>query len=199
MLSDQDLAGRCLSGDEKAWETLVQRHNRKVWNIAYHFTGRVEEADDLTQEIFLHVLRAFKSFDSAGNLVAWLLRVARNYAIDSYRRRRREYSATAHLDDPETLVRKTRDPSSSSDPDAALERKDLAAWIRSALDRMPGELAQAVVLRDLQEMSYEEMVEVLDIPLGTVKSRINRGRLELARQLKRRRSEWSVHLEGGPS
>ena len=197
MLSDQDLAGRCLIGDEMAWETLVERYHRKVWNVAYQFTGRVEEADELTQEIFLHVLGALKSFDPSGHLSAWLLRVARNYAIDNYRKKRRELSHTANVEDQNELVHRTKAPTRSSNPEVSLEQKDLAAWIRSALNRLPKELAQAVLLRDLQELSYEEMVQALDIPLGTVKSRINRGRLELGRQLKRRRAEWSQRLEDG--
>lgn len=197
MLTEQDLAGQCLKGDEEAWETLVERYHRKVWNVAYQFTGRVEEADELTQEIFLHVTSALKNFDAGGNLSAWLLRVARNYAIDNYRRRRRELSHTANLEDQNEVVERTKAPSRTSYPDAALEQKDLGTWIRSALDRLPKELAQAVFLRDLQEMSYDDMVQLLDVPLGTVKSRINRGRLELARQLKRRRSEWSSRLEDG--
>jgi RNA polymerase sigma-70 factor (ECF subfamily) len=183
-----------LNGDEGAWEALVRRYNRRVWNVAYHFTGRAEVADELTQEIFLHVLGALKSFDPSGNLSAWLLRVARNYAIDNYRRKRRELAATSGFDDPEAVVQRTKAPLKASSPEAALEQKDLAAWIRSGLDKLPKELSQAVVLRDLQELSYDEMVNVLDVPLGTVKSRINRGRLELARQLKRRRTEWSSRL-----
>jgi len=180
-----------------AWETLVERYHRKVWNVAYQFTGRVEEADELTQEIFLHVLGVLKSFDPSGHLSAWLLRVARNYAIDNYRKKRRELSHTAHVEDQNELVQRTKAPTRSSNPEVSLEQKDLATWIRSALDRLPKELAQAVLLRDLQELSYEEMVHALDVPLGTVKSRINRGRLELGRQLKRRRAEWSQQLEDG--
>jgi RNA polymerase sigma-70 factor (ECF subfamily) len=197
LLTEQQLAGRCLEGDEEAWEALVERYHRKVWNVAYQFTGRVEEADELTQEIFLHITGVLKSFEPGGNLSAWLLRVARNYAIDNYRRRRRELSHTANVEDQDAVVARTRAPSRSWNPDTALEQKDLGAWIRSALDRLPKELAQAVFLRDLQEMSYEDMVHLLDVPLGTVKSRINRGRLELARQLRRRRSEWSSRLEDG--
>lgn len=195
MHRDRDLANRCINGDEAAWEQLVRQYRRKVWNVAYHFTGRSAEADELTQEIFLHVLGALKSFDPQGSLSAWLGRVARNYAIDQYRRRRREASHTAKVEDPDELVRREKDPSQATNPDYQLEQKDLAAWIRSGLERLPKELGQAVILRDLQEMSYEEMVELLDIPLGTVKSRLNRGRLELARQLKRRRAEWSSRLE----
>lgn len=192
MLSDEELTSRCQRGDDHAWEILVNRYQRGVWHVAYHFTGRVDEADELTQEIFLHVLGALKHFDPSGSMGAWLRRVARNYAIDQYRRRRREKALTSDKELPEVKA-----PVHRSDPHAALERKDLAEWIRSALDRLPEELGQAVVLRDLQEMTYEEMAELLDVPLGTVKSRINRGRLELARHLKRRRSEWSHQLESG--
>ena len=116
-------------------------------------------------------------------MAAWLGRVARNYAIDNYRRRRRELAFTTHADNQDEIIAKAHDRSPSSSPHAALEQKDLAAWIRSSLDRLPVELSQAVMLRDLQEMSYDDMAQLLGIPLGTVKSRINRGRLELARQL----------------
>jgi RNA polymerase sigma-70 factor (ECF subfamily) len=154
--TDEELASGCLEGDEHAWETLVKRFQRSVWGIAYHFTGRVEEADELTQEVFLHVLGVLKHFDPQGSLGAWLRRVARNYAIDHYRRRRRELALTSGDEAPDTPA-----PVEESDPYRALEQKDLAAWIRSAIDRLPKELGQAVLLRDLQDMSYQEMAELL--------------------------------------
>jgi len=159
--------------------------------VAFQFTGRADEAEELTQEIFLHLLPAFASFDSSGSLPAWIQRVARNYAIDHYRRRRRERSLVADGEEFENAVRFTEDQDASSDPHRALEHQDLSGWLRDTIDRLPIELAQAVILRDLQEMSYEDMAQALKVPLGTVKSRINRGRLELARRLKRRRAEWS--------
>ena len=159
--------------------------------MAFQFTGRADEAEELTQEIFLHLLPAFASFDSSGSLPAWIQRVARNYAIDHYRRRRRERSLVADGEEFENAVRFTEDQDASSDPHRALEHQDLSGWLRDTIDRLPIELAQAVILRDLQEMSYEDMAPALKAPLGTVKSRINRGRLELARRLKRRRAEWS--------
>ena len=159
--------------------------------MAFQFTGRADEAEELTQEIFLHLLPAFASFDSSGSLPAWIQRVARNYAIDHYRRRRRERSLVADGEEFENAVRFTEDQDASSDPHRALEHQDLSGWLRDTIDRLPVELAQAVILRDLQEMSYEDMAQALKAPLGTVKSRINRGRLELARRLKRRRAEWS--------
>jgi RNA polymerase sigma-70 factor (ECF subfamily) len=195
LLEDGELARRCARGDEEAWRSFVGRFQKKVWNVAYQFTGRADEAEELTQEIFLHLLSALRTFDASGSLPAWLQRVARNYSIDHYRKRRRERSLVVAGEESEELVAVARDPAASSDPHRALEEKDLAGWLRRVIDRLPSELGQAVILRDLQGMTYEEMAEMLQIPLGTVKSRINRGRLELARLLKRRRAEWSFILE----
>lgn len=194
MLTDGELARRCTEGDEEAWKALVGRFQRKVWNVAYQFTGRADEAEELTQEIFLHLWSALGTFDASGSLPAWLQRVARNYAIDHYRKRRRERSMVVDSAESEGLVAVARDATGGADPHRALEEKDLAGWLRRSIDRLPSDLGQAVILRDLQEMSYEEMAEMLGIPLGTVKSRINRGRLELAKLLKRRRAEWSAVL-----
>jgi RNA polymerase sigma-70 factor (ECF subfamily) len=189
---DGELARRCAGGDEEAWRVLVGRFQKKVWNVAYQFTGRSDEAEELTQEIFLHLLSALRTFDASGSLPAWLQRVARNYAIDHYRRRRRERSLVVSGEESEELVAVARDTKGGSDPHRALEEKDLAVFLRRVLDRLPSELGQAVILRDLQGMTYEEMAGMLQIPLGTVKSRINRGRLELAKLLKRRRDDWGV-------
>jgi len=189
---DGELARRCSGGDEEAWRVLVGRFQKKVWHVAYQFTGRADEAEELTQEIFLHLLSAFRTFDASGSLPAWLQRVARNYAIDHYRKRRRERSMVVDGEESEELVAVARDTTVGNDPHRALEEKDLAAFLRQVIDRLPSELGQAVILRDLQGMSYEEMATILEIPLGTVKSRINRGRLELAKLLKRRRAEWSA-------
>jgi len=194
LLEDGELARRCASGDEEAWRVLVGRFQKKVWHVAYQFTGRADEAEELTQEIFLHLLAALRTFDPSGSLPAWLQRVARNYAIDHYRRRRRERSMVVDGEESEELVAVARDTTAGNDPHRALEAKDLAAFLGRVIDRLPSELGQAVILRDLQGMSYEEMATILEIPLGTVKSRINRGRLELAKLLKRRRAEWSAVL-----
>ncbi len=199
MVEDAELARRCAQRDESAWAMLVERYQRRIWHVAFQFTGRADEAEELTQEIFLHLLAAFASFDSSGSLPAWIQRVARNYAIDHYRRRRRERSLVADGEEFENVVRFTEDADASSDPHRALEHKDLSGWLRDTIDKLPVELAQAVILRDLEEMSYEDMARALNVPLGTVKSRINRGRVELARRLKRRRAEWSDRFRENPS
>jgi RNA polymerase sigma-70 factor (ECF subfamily) len=194
LLPDSELARRCAEGDDEAWTELVSRYRRKVWSIAYQFTGRAGEAEELSQDIFVHLLSALTSFDSSGSLSAWVGRVARNFAIDHYRKRRRERRLVEDGAEAEELIRLARDPSQATDPYRRLERAELASWLRELLDRLPAELGEAVMLRDLTEMSYEEISELLGIPLGTVKSRINRGRLELARHLRRRRGEWDPGL-----
>ena len=180
-------------------EDVFRAHQQAVFAYFLRVVGNRQDAEELTQEIFLHLLSALRTFDATGSLPAWLQRVARNYAIDHYRRRRRERSMVIDGEESEELVAVARDTTFGNDPHRALEEKDLAAFLRQSIDRLPSELGQAVILRDLQGMSYEEMAMILEIPLGTVKSRINRGRLELAKLLKRRRAEWSVILgETGP-
>lgn len=167
--------------------------------MAYQFTGRAGEAEELTQDIFLHLLGALPSFDRSGSLPAWIGRVSRNYAIDHYRKRRRERSLVSDGEGADERIRSAPDTSGGGDPHRALETRDLGLWLRGAIDRLPEELAQAVVMRDLQEMSYDEMARMLDVPLGTVKSRIHRGRIELARRLERRRADWGYEADGSPA
>lgn len=198
LLQDSELAHRCAEGDDEAWTELVSRYQRKVWSIAYQFTARAGEAEELSQDIFVHLISALRNFDPSGSLSAWIGRVARNFAIDHYRRRRRERSLVQDGEQAEELIRVASAPTESTDPYRKLERAELATRLREILDRLPVELSEAVVLRDLSGMSYEAISEMLDIPLGTVKSRINRGRLELARHLHRRRGEWEPGRGNGP-
>jgi RNA polymerase sigma-70 factor (ECF subfamily) len=174
-----DLVGRCRGGDETAWRELVARHTRRVFGIAYRFVGRVDEAEDLTQDIFVKVFQSLDRYrESDGAFSTWVGTVARNHAIDNYRRRREERAR--RLDDPAVL-----DAIASKDESAlrTLERADQARLVHRGLRALPGDLREPLVLCDLQGLSYEEAAATLQIPLGTVKSRINRGRIELARRL----------------
>lgn len=182
-MEDAELVRQCLAGDSAAWESVVRTHTRRVYNLCYRFTARREEAEDLTQEVFLRVFRTLKSYNPAqGSLGVWLHRVARNLLIDHYRATRKERLAVA-LDDalPHLEQKETGAPR----PDRAFARTELSATVQQALSGLSPELREAVVLRDLQGLEYREIGQVLDIPEGTVKSRINRGRAELGRLLKR--------------
>ena len=187
------LIERCLEGDQTAWETIVRLYWRKVFNIAYKFVGRHDEAEDLTQDVFLKLFKSIRTFDRRANFSTWLISVSRNLCIDHYRSVRREHDAVTHDIDVVTLAQ----PSTSDSPHAMLERRDRVALLRTALDKLAPSLRTAVMLRDIQELSYQEIARRLGVPEGTVKSRINRGRTELARQIARLREQQErVRLKG---
>ena len=174
-----DLLKRCREGDQAAWRDLVSEHGRKVFNLAYRFVGRVDEAEDITQEIFVKVYRSLDRFrESDGTFAAWLMTVARNHAIDRYRRRRDD---RVHLAGDPAAVAAV--PSPDEGPLEGLEREERAQLVHRGLRSLPPALRETLVLCDLQGLSHEEAATALGIPVGTVKSRLNRGRLELARRV----------------
>jgi RNA polymerase sigma-70 factor (ECF subfamily) len=178
--SDAELIERCLRKDNAAWELVVARFRRKVFHISYKFTGKHDEAEDLTQEIFLKVFRSLDKFNRDADFSTWLSSVARNYCIDHYRSSKREKEVVV-----EDALAYDLAPALSGNPYRALEDQDRRSLVRRGLEQLPGKLREAVVLRDLQGLSYQEMALRLALPEGTVKSRINRGREELARLLLR--------------
>jgi len=180
------LVSRCLGGDEGAWEELVRQHTRQVYGLCYRFTGSGSEAQDLTQEVFLRVFRTLKTFRSAeGSFGTWLARVARNLLIDHYRRTRQE-RVTDPIEEQLTVLEE-KGATASERPDHAVAGREASEILQAGLQKLSPDLREAVILRDLQEMEYREIAEVLGIPEGTVKSRINRGRAELARLLRRQK------------
>jgi RNA polymerase sigma-70 factor, ECF subfamily len=179
----ETLIHRCLEGDQAAWEAIVRQHWRKVFNVAYKFVGKHDEAEDLTQDIFLKVFKSLDTFDRRANFQTWLISVSRNLCIDHYRSVRKERETIDREVDATELASPTPDPG----PIAALEQHDRVVLLRQALAALPATLRTAVLLRDIQELSYQEIADRLKLPEGTVKSRINRGRAELARQIKKLR------------
>ncbi len=175
------LIEQCLAGDQAAWEQIVRQHWRKVFNVAYKFVGKHDEAEDLTQDIFLKIFKALKTFDRRANFQTWIISISRNLCIDHYRSVRKERQTIARDVDANDLQPATTERG----PYAQAEHQDLRAQLRQALETLPVTLRTAVVLRDLQELSYQEIADRLGLPEGTVKSRINRGRIELAHQLRR--------------
>jgi RNA polymerase sigma-70 factor (ECF subfamily) len=175
------LIQRCLRGDQNAWELIVRQYWRKVFNIAYKFVGKHDEAEDLTQEIFMKIFKSLSTFDRRANFQTWLISVSRNLCIDHYRSVRKERETIDRQVDPNQLTPASTDPG----PMAALEQRDRVALLRQALGQLPDTLRTAVLMRDIQEMSYQEIADKLGLPEGTVKSRINRGRTELARHVKK--------------
>ncbi len=183
---DSSLVSRCLRGDETAWEDLVRLHTRKVYALCYRFTGSGSEAQDLTQEVFLRVFKTVKSFRSTeGSFATWLSRVTRNLLIDHYRRTRHD-RVTDSIEEQLPMMEE-EGAASPMRPDHAVAGREASEILQATLQKLSPDLREAVILRDLQEMEYREIAEVLGIPEGTVKSRINRGRAELARLLRKQK------------
>jgi RNA polymerase sigma-70 factor (ECF subfamily) len=181
--ADAQLVERCLTGQDTAWEDLVKLHTRRVYGVCYRFTGRDSEAQDLSQEVFLRVFKNLKSFRAGeGSFVVWLTRLTRNLLIDHYRRTRLERASESLEDQLPTLEEKT---SSMSRTDGMLAGREASELLQGALQKLSPELRETVILRDLEELEYREIAQVLNVPEGTVKSRLNRGRAELARLLHR--------------
>ena len=181
MEPDAQLVQQCLRGEGPAWEELVRRHTRRVFNLCYRFTGNATEAEDLSQEVFLRLYRTLASYKPAfGAFPTWLTSVTRNLLVDNYRRTRHDRQ-TDSIDDSMTQVEQKH--STARAPDKLAQAAELSVQLQRALARLSPELRESVILRDLQGLEYNEIQEVLQVPEGTVKSRINRGRIELARIL----------------
>jgi RNA polymerase sigma-70 factor (ECF subfamily) len=178
-----EIVRECLEGRQVAWETLMNTYAKRVFNMAYQFCGNREEAEDLTQDIFLKLHHSLSKFDFQKNFTAWLLTLSKNYLIDEYRRTKWERTQRDEFDE------RVLAQSALSGPEDNLARKETQALIWEGLNRLSSEMRMAVILRDLQGRSYEEMAEILDLPLGTVKSRVNRARLALAEVLKDRKGD----------
>jgi RNA polymerase sigma-70 factor (ECF subfamily) len=184
--ADAKLVERCLAGDDSAWEELVKTHTRRVYSICYRFTGAGGEAQDITQEVFLRIFQTLKSFRAGeGSFTVWLTRLTRNLLIDHYRRGKMQRMSDS-LDDQLPVLEERS--SQSSRADALLAGRQASEILQAALQKLSPELRETVVLRDLEEMDYREIAAVLRVPEGTVKSRLNRGRAELAKILRR----WKV-------
>ena len=184
------LVRQCIAGDQQAWQQLVAEQHRRIYGICYRFTGSSTDAEDLTQDVFLKLYRNLASFDTQkGSFQTWITTLARNLLVDHFRRTRMDRASDSldasmtSDDDGATLADRLADPRPSQESHAS--GLELKARIQQALAQLSPELREAVVFRDLEDMDYKEIAQVLRIPEGTVKSRISRGRGELARILQR--------------
>ena len=179
---DAALVEKCLNGSDRAWEELVKTHTRLVYSSCYRFTGRVDDARDLTQDVFIKVFRNLNAFDpEVGSFKTWLVRLTRNLLIDNYRKTKKHQALDSLEDQAYALEEKA---GLGGQADRSLRQREAGELLQAGLERLSPELREAVILRDIQQLEYREIGEALKIPDGTVKSRINRGRRELARQLR---------------
>ncbi len=184
------LVRRCIAGDVVAWEEIVQRYNRRIYNICYRFAGSGDDAQDLTQEVFIKMFRTLSSYDvERGAFMTWVTTITRNLLVDHFRKSKQDRvtdsldAAPSEHEDAMPLSEKIEDKAPGAD--TSVQSRETRELVHSALQKLSPELREAVILRDLQDMDYKDIATVLKVPEGTVKSRINRGRAELARLLQR--------------
>jgi len=188
---EQKLVERCLQGDDAAWEMVVTSYGKRIYNLSYRYTNRKEEAEDLTQDILIRVYQNLKSYRSeVGSFQNWILRVARNLIIDHYRQVRR-FPQAAGSEELETMnIKDEKVPN----PQRVAEQAEASKFLQDGLRDLSPELKEAIILRDIEGMAYQDIADLLRVPEGTVKSRINRGRLELAKLLMKRRAALEMQM-----
>jgi RNA polymerase sigma-70 factor (ECF subfamily) len=193
-LEDTQVVGllirRCIAGDAVAWEEIVRRYHRRIYNICYRFAGSAADAQDLTQEVFIKMYRTLNTYDmDRGAFMTWVTTITRNLLVDHFRRSKQERmtdsldAAPSEGKDAIPLTQQIEDKKAL--PDSRVQSRETGERVHHALQKLSPELREAVILRDLEDMDYKEIATVLKVPEGTVKSRINRGRAELARLLQR--------------
>ena len=193
-MDDAQLTGllvrRCVAGDAGAWEEIVQRYHRRIYNICYRFAGSGDDAQDLTQEVFIKMYRTLSTYDvDRGAFMTWVTTMTRNLLVDHFRKTKQDRvtdsldAAPSEHEDSMPLSDQIQDK--AAPPDERVRSRETSETVHRALQKLSPELREAVILRDLQDMDYREIATVLKVPEGTVKSRINRGRAELARLLQR--------------
>ncbi len=188
------LVRRCKAGDAVAWEELVRQYNRRIYNICYRFTGSPDQAEDLTQEVFIRMYRSLDSYDAEkAAFTTWITTMTRNLLVDHFRKTKHDRmtdsleSTVTDDEDGPTLGDQLHDASVT--PDTRIASQETKRMVHLALQKLSPELREAVILRDLQDMDYRDIAQVLKVPEGTVKSRINRGRTELGRLLARTKNQ----------
>ena len=184
------LVRRCVAGDAAAWQEIVQRYHRRIYNICYRFSGSSDDAADLAQEVFVKIYRTLGTFDGTrASFMTWVTTVTRNLLVDHFRKGKYDRitdsleSTSGNQEDGLTIAEQVEDQ--SLNPEARVQSQQVQRMVHQALQKLSPELREAVILRDLQDMDYKEIAQVLRVPEGTVKSRINRGRTELGRLLER--------------
>jgi RNA polymerase sigma-70 factor (ECF subfamily) len=179
MLSEEQLVKRSLQGDLQAFEELVLGYQSKVYALTYRYMGNEEDAYDMFQETFIKAYRSLPTFKGQSSFGTWIYRIASNVCLDELRRRKRRIP-TLSLDEPATTLDgnelEVEIADTSYSIDILYEQKELSSSIQEVLDQMKKEHKTAIILRDILDLSYEEMAKVMGCSMGTVKSRLSRAR-----------------------
>ncbi|MEN6462265.1 MAG: sigma-70 family RNA polymerase sigma factor [Syntrophomonas sp.] len=189
MFSDAELVKKCLQGDTQAFEELVTRYQDKIYALSFRYMGNEDDAYDMAQESFIKAYRSMRSFKGDAGFGTWLYRITTNVCLDELRHRKRRLVPLS-LDEPlairdgDEVEKEVADPSPTAD--ILYEQKEFSHYIQSILSQIKTEHRAAIILRDMMELTYEEIAEVLNCSVGTVKSRLSRARNALRKKLSER-------------
>jgi RNA polymerase sigma-70 factor (ECF subfamily) len=176
-LDDQHLIATCLAGDAAAFGFLVRRYQDRLYNTVYRLLDNAEDAQDVVQEAFLHAYQSLDSFKGDSLFFTWLYRIAVNTAI-SLKRKQRVVLSIDGFRNGKTGV-DPHDPSDTIRPEHALEQQEQEQRVQGALSRLSPEHRAVLIMKDMEGQKYETMAEILQVPIGTIRSRLHRARLEL--------------------
>lgn len=176
-MEDSVIVERCLNGDEKAWKILVDRYSRPIFSVCFQFAGNRPHAEDLTQDVFLKIFANLHRYTPTFPFLTWAMRIAKNLCIDEYRKYRQERSFNHIGDEYLSLL------PSGQDPQHDALHSDRIHRALDALHKQPEETVAMILMRDLLGFSYDELSSVFNVPVGTVKSRLNRGRFAVAMEI----------------
>ena len=184
---DLTLVDRCRRNDAAAFDEVVGRYKNKLYNYIYRMVGNSDDAEDLTQEVFVRMYTSLDSFRRQSSLHTWLFRIAGNLCIDHFRRGKRGRGAAYSLDEPVGDDGETGGghevPDAKYEPHRLLEQQELGEQIQQALGQLPEKLRAVLILHDIENLPYEEIAQIVGCPLGTVKSRLFHARLQLRQRL----------------
>ncbi len=176
-ISDADYVQKLQSGQTNAFEALIRRHEKTIFNLVYRMLGDYDEAAETSQEVFLSAYRAIGTFRGDANFSTWLYRIALNHASTRRKSLNLRHQRNVSIDNTEPM----RDPQPG--PAESLEKKEIRDTVQRALSTLSEDDAAVILLRDLQDIPYDEVALVLDVPVGTVKSRLHRARQALKSEL----------------
>ncbi len=183
-LTDQELVGQVVEGDGTAFATIVLRHQDRLYNTVYRLVGSAEDARDLVQDTFIKAYENLASFRGGSSLYTWLFRIAVNTSLSHRRKRKWVQLGSPGGDDDDANPGAALEDPASPDPAEGLVTAETEAMVQEAISSLDDEHRTVVVLRDIQHCDYHEIAEILEVPTGTVKSRLHRARLMLRDKLK---------------
>lgn len=176
--TDNDLVQQCLAGDRQAFSDLIERYQKQIYSLAYRLTNNVEDANDLAQEVFIKLYQVLHKYDGNRPFFPWMYRVASNVCYTQLRRKPAQEVSLDKIIEFGPLV-----PESPDQPEAQYEQKEIQRLVQQALAELPENYRVPMVLRYLEEFSYQQIADAMDLPLTTIETRLYRGRALLQKRL----------------